>query len=722
MVMCRLRSKSSRAAVAACVAQVALCLNAVTPAHAESHGDGLQIDDYFRLQRITELAMSPDARWLAYVVETPGGADRAPVRRVHLRSLARDNSDVVLDALADAAELVWVPHRQRLAFLSARSGSTQLWSYDLNTKDVHALTRNADPIVSFRFSPEGKVAYTTRKEAAPSASLFEQFRTYEQGILIDPDTTSSHDFLNPRWRSIAKPEPLSLWIASGDTASRVPVPGEPSGDDNAFSWSSDGRSLSVTYIASDMAPALMRSERTSVGNFAVDKARFDVLAKAVAPTGRKVGHSFSGGEWIPGTRKIILRRVTETDPWVSSSFPEWAIVDASVDWESKRPRWHPLEVYPRGLRFIPVSTTRILLTNTVRGVHSLFDLTPADVSASRLMDPLDGSTSLIQFDENFRHFAFVNESLTRPPEIYVARDREPRRLTHLNDGIAQRVRHHAREVNWTSTDGVVVSGWLLEPIHTTERPVPLITHVHGGPAFPFPNAFAPYFSYWPYPLEVYPAHGIAVFMPNYRGTHTYGRTIASGPDRQALDDIITGIRSLIASGVADERRLGISGHSHGALLGPLTMARAGYFRASSFAEGVANGVVMYELMNGQANREIHDATMGGSLYDSPRLYLEQSPDLQFSNLHTPSLFEGGSDAAALLMLGFPKAARRAGMPTEFMVYPQTGHNLTMPKLQKQSAAHNLAWFEFWLLDQECSDVGDIERYRRWREMKASSRN
>src|SRR5690606_3881627 len=107
--------------------------------------------------------------------------------------------------------------------------------------------------------------------------------------------------------------------------------------------------------------------------------------------------------------------------------------------------------------------TRILLVNTVRGVHSLFDLTPAGVLPSQSIDGLDGSSSLIQFDARLRRLAFVNESLTRPPEVYLSGDGGPQRVTSLNDGIAQRVRHHAREVSWRSTDGVTVSGWLLEP-------------------------------------------------------------------------------------------------------------------------------------------------------------------------------------------------------------------------------------------------------------------
>ena len=51
-----------------------------------------------------------------------------------------------------------------------------------------------------------------------------------------------------------------------------------------------------------------------------------------------------------------------------------------------------------------------------------------------------------------------------------------------------------------------------------------------------------------------------------------------------------------------------------------------------FAEGVANQAVMYELMSGDAYREIHDPIVGASLYESPGKYLEQSPDLQFAGL------------------------------------------------------------------------------------------
>jgi len=659
---------------------------------ARAAQSSLAIDDYFRLQRVTALALSDDERWLAYIVEAYA-ADDTPVQRVHLRSLVND-SDTVLEELAGASALAWIPGRLQLAFLSDRSGSAQVWAYDVPSKRAHVLTHSPDPVIGFSFSVGGKhLAYATQAMAAPSKSLYERFREDGQGIVVDAQATSSHDFLNPDWNSTVRPAPPTLWTASAGIVSQVPVPGELANTQPAFSWSSDGRMLSLTYVASDLPEAQLRSERTSVAIFDLKSGHVHTLAKASPPNRGEAGTYYSGGEWIPGTHDILVRRVTETDPWVSDSFPDWAVMNAR---SGKPTQWRPIELYPRGLRFVPVRSDRILLANTHQGTHSLFEVTEKGVTSAALMSGVDGSSSSFEFGRDFRSVVFVNESLTRPPEIYArVRGAPLKKLTALNDDIAHKIQYRSREVEWRSTDGVTIKGWVLEPA-TTRGPGPLITFVHGGPAFAFPNAYAPYFSMWPFPFELFASRGIAVFIPNYRGTHTYGRAIASGSDAQAVNDILTGIQSLVANGVADERRLGICGHSHGAMLGPRAMVAAKNFTASSFAEGVASSVVMYELMSGQANSEIHDAIMGASLYDAPERYLEDSPNLQFAGLKTASLFEAGAYTAGLLMLGFPKAAARAGMPTQFVVYPRTGHNLAIPALMRESAQRNLDWFERWL--------------------------
>lgn len=679
------------------------------------------IDDYFTLKRITELALSSDAQWLAYAVETYSDDSKTHERRVYVRQVTRpDATESAPQLLADATDIAWIPNSSELAFLANRSGTTQVFSYSVASGELRQRTSSADDVERFRYAPDGvNLAYISRPRSDSGESLFWQFRNGTRGIMVDPRSTSSHDFLNPAWHGMVKRPSPALWIESRSGAFRADLPGEPSDSEQGLFWSPDGKRLSITYIAADVPASQLRDQRTSVGVLDIRSRRFQAVATAVAPAAGKPAINFTGGEWLRDRSAVLLRRVTETDPWVSDSFPDWAIAPLRATAAPPGAAWRPIETYPTGLSFLVTADSNILVENTVRGVRSLYVLDGAGLRSYAGVAGLDGSSSLFRFSEDFRQAVFVNQSLVRPPEIYVLEDGKPaRQLTQLNAAVRGKIRFSARGVTWNSADGLTIAGWLLEPDGV--RPStgwPLVTHIHGGPAFAYPDSFAPYFAYWPYPLEVYAAHGIAVFMPNYRGTHSYGRQIAVSTSEQAIADIVSGVQNLVDSGIADAKRLGISGHSHGAVVGPLAMAQAGFFAAASFAEGVANAIVMYELMSEDANRQIHDATLGASLYQAPQRYLAESPDLQFGGVTSASLFEAGSDTAALLMLGFPKAARRAGMPAEFVVYPRTGHNLVIPTLQREAAERNLDWFTFWLLGREDAATTKASQFVRWRGLR-----
>jgi hypothetical protein len=183
------------------------------------------------------------------------------------------------------------------------------------------------------------------------------------------------------------------------------------------------------------------------------------------------------------------------------------------------------------------------------------------------------------------------------------------------------------------------------------------------------------------------------------------------------EGIISGIQSIVARGVADPRRLAISGHSHGAWLGPLVMTRARNFVAASFAESFSNQIVNYVLMNGELNRVVHDRIWGESLYDNPSRYLAASPDMYFDGLSTAILFEGGANSEAIGMLGYPKAASRFGLPFEFVIYPRTGHVILDARMWREEAQRSLDWFRFWLLDEEDPDPSKAAQYQRWRQLR-----
>ena len=683
------------------------------------------VDDYFRLHRIKELAISGDGDWLVYSVETPSLDENRVKRQVYLLSLRKGATSVEVAVGADSHELAWIPGADEFAFLSGTSGTSQVYSYNVRSHSVRQKTRAADSIKRFKFAPDGsRLAYITMAPVDPDSSLFSRLHRVESGVLIDTNTTSLYDFVNPSWgQMVAGSDPSQLWQARGDgEASKLEVPG----DVTDFLWSSDSHFLSIVYIASTVPKSMIgRSQHTSVGAIDIGSGGFHPLFEWRGPVWKQPGEGFLGGEWVPNRPLIVVRRVDEADIWSSGSFPQWTTVNvfaalsSAALWSSGL-HWHGGETYHA--KFFPETEGTSLVENTVNGVRSLFEWSAVRSRLSLVVKGIEGSSSLFSFSTDMGRAVFVNQSLTRPPEIYVWTSGlgAAQRVSQLNVPMSQSCLPRAEKIVWSSVDGKQVSGWLLEPdsARATE-PLPLVTFVHGGPTTVVVDEFAPYFSYWPYPLEIYPEYGIAVFIPNYRGTLSFGREFSSPSrlDGEPVSDIISGIRYLVARGMADPSKLGIAGHSHGAWLGPVAMTRDKVFRATSFSEGAPNLVVSYELMDGNLNRDVQDVKMNGSLYDAPQRYIDASPDLHFDGVTSANLFEGAAESLAVSMLAYGKISSRLGLPTEMVVYPRSDHNLTLPRLQKESAERNLDWFRFWLANEVDDDPTKAEQYRRWRAMR-----
>lgn len=116
-------------------------------------------------------------------------------------------------------------------------------------------------------------------------------------------------------------------------------------------------------------------------------------------------------------------------------------------------------------------------------------------------------------------------------------------------------------IRYRASDGATVHGYLTLPPGMAARAQPLVTLVHGGPWGHVNggyNALA----------QLLANRGVAVFEPNFRGSTGYGEryTVAPGADYgngRVQADIIDGVRWLLAQGVGDPRRLGITGASFG---------------------------------------------------------------------------------------------------------------------------------------------------------------
>ena len=130
--------------------------------------------------------------------------------------------------------------------------------------------------------------------------------------------------------------------------------------------------------------------------------------------------------------------------------------------------------------------------------------------------------------------------------------------------------------SFVSHDGLEITGWLYR---AGAAPGPAMISLHGGPEAQERPIFSPQH-------QVLAAAGVTVFAPNVRGSSGFGRAFVHADDRygrhDAIADVASCARYLVASGVADADRIAVTGRSYG---GYLTLAALVHF-PSLFAAGV----------------------------------------------------------------------------------------------------------------------------------------
>lgn len=705
------------------------------------------VDDYFKLKRVTELSLSSDGSMVAFVSQSQSLDKNTASRTVFVSETSPGAEQKIIDELQGGRSFSWIPGTHKLAYLKTNGDTTELMSYDMTLGKTHRhfgedeFVLGGKRILTYQFSPDGeRVALSTTKSAGTEegvsyydrlqedVSIYDRLHHGDTGVILDSETTWYAHFVRPGLRDFGNPSiPTSniSIIKAGSTIKVLEIPGVV----ESIDWSSDGSKLSLTYFGTftydNGANSTIR--QMAVYNFSTND--FQALFQPYPKDKSDPMAYYSAGPWLPNTNKMIVSKFV----WRNLAFDrhEWAIVDfaKTEEFSSKDVQWQKY-AFPTGnaylpYEFIPTNDGRIYAETTIRAQRSLYDMTDGDPRRASIVEEIDGAISHFQFNRTFNTAVFVNESPTRPPEIFVwRRGEDVRQQTKLNPEISNKAFAEVQEVHWMASDGEEIQGWLLLPKvrKSEDYAFPTLTFVKGGPESVISNEFASYFSVWPYPFEAIADAGIAVFLPNYRGSTTFGADfISQGRIHDGLpsEDIIKGVQHLIEVGIADPNRLAIAGQSHGAWLAPLVMTREKVFQAGSFAEGKQNRMLVYMFTPDSLNRTTHDRLYGNgeSLYDNPQRYIELSPDMNFKGLSTAALFEAGVQGSAAITMGSPKSARRAGMPTEFVAYPQTGHNPTLPGIKKEIAVRNLDWFRFWLQGFEDPAPEKTDQFARWRKMR-----
>lgn len=290
--------------------------------------------------------------------------------------------------------------------------------------------------------------------------------------------------------------------------------------------------------------------------------------------------------------------------------------------------------------------------------------------------------------------ALLGESFTRAPEIAVIRAGEYRTVKSFDQGYGDLAKaiEAVERISWSAPDGREIQGWLLQPKGV--GPHPLVMNIHGGPVWSWRPLWLGRPRYAPFWLLV--QQGYAVFLPNPRGSSGRGQDFA----RQVLGemggadtyDCLSGIDHLVAGGIADPTRLGVTGVSYGGFMASWLITQDSRFAAAVPVSPVTNQVTEHLLSNiPHFVRLFLDDT-----YTNPGgKYFRYSPIMHAHKAKTPTLnICGALDRCtpAEEAAQFHNALLENGVSSVLVTYPEEGHGITHFPAAIDFAARLLVWF------------------------------
>jgi dipeptidyl aminopeptidase/acylaminoacyl peptidase len=638
-----------------------------------------------RVKTVGAVAVSPDARRVAFQVGVAvmDGEKSEWLTHIHVANADGSGPFQLTHGDKSATAPAWSPDGRWLAFLSSRSGKSNIWRIRVDGGEAEQVTDEKGGVTAFQWSPDGKSLAFLMPDP-PTEEEERAAREKRDARVVDDNVKLSRLYVIPLARDSAGKR-VARRLTPGDRNVGAPFGG---GD---FSWAPDGSAIAFSHTRSPSP-----NDWTSADVSLVDVAGGAVRALAASSAAEADPWFSPDGKWIALT--------------VSDNPPTWGFTSRVhlVAAAGGEPR-ALAESYDRQPNIIGWSRDGklVYVTETYRTVDRLSAL-PADGKAPVDISPPDAMVSGAALNPTATHVGFVSQAADRAPEAAISS------LGGFKPSVVSRVQDlppvplgRTEVVTWPAPDGKTIEGLLTYPVgYRTGARVPLLVIVHGGPTGVFTRSFIA--TRGAYPIAAFASEGYAVLRPNVRGSSGYGREFRyanyqdwGGGDYQ---DIMSGVDAMIQRGIADAERLGVMGWSYGGFMTSWIITQTKRFRAASVGAGVTN------LMSFTGTADIPGFIpdyFGGEFWDAFDRWRAHSAMFNVKGVSTPTLIQHGEqDLRVPISQGYElyNALKRQGVPTRMVVYPRQPHGIQEPKLQLDAMKRNLEWFQQWVLGRTVSDA------------------
>lgn len=651
----------------------------------ESGKRAITVEDLITMHRLAEAQLSRDGRWVVFTVATPDMDANRNATNLWMTPAAGGEA-IQLTRTGKDSSPKWSPDGKTIAFLSARSGDSQVYILSMEGGEARPATKLSTGADIVKWSPDGKtIAFTSSvypdcvtRSAGPTNNDDEcnKKRNDEK----EKNKVKAHvaeRLLYRHWTHWNEGPRAHLFVTAADGSSEVKdltpganydVPPDQRGEDSDINFSPDSKEICFTAVTDKV-------EATSTnGDLFVVPVNGGTEPKRITTQ-----PGFDGNPVYSPDGKYIAYHAQLTAGYESD---RWRVM--LFDRASGKSENLTETTFDRGatsLAWSPDSKTIYFLAENETQQPVYVMAAKAGATPKKVMD---GFNAAFELSEDGKTLLLTRTSLTMPSEIFVAASDGTglRQITHANEALLEKLEMNAPETFWfEGAEGTKVEAMLIRPPQfDAKKRYPLLVLLHGGPQTMWSNAWG-----YRWNAEVFSGAGYVTLMINRRGSTGYGQKftdeIMNDWGGKPYVDVMKGVdEALEKFAYIDKTKMAAAGGSYGGYMADWIATHTDRFKALVSHAGIFDKVSMY------ATEELwfEDHDMQGTPWSNPESYHKWAPETYASALgkyKTPTLvFAGEKDYRVpyTQSLEFFSALQRQGVPSKLVVFPDEGHWVLKP--------------------------------------------
>ncbi len=660
----------------------------------EFTGDVMTPEVLWTFGRLSDVQLSPDGKTVLYGITYYSKEQNKGNRELYVTDIA--SKEVVRLTYTSGGEYnaQWRPDGKKIGFLSARSGSMQLWEMNPDGSDPVQISNIEGGITGFKYAPDqSKILFT--KEVKLDKTVHD----------IYPDLPKSsgrliNDLMYRHW---------DTWV---DSYSHI------------FVAAYDGKTLGEAIDIMKNEP--YESPMKPFGG--MEQITFTPDSKAIAYTCRKK----KGKEYSLSTNSDIYLYDIATKKTVNLTKgmlgydvnPVFSPDGTKMAWESMERDGYESDKNRLFVMDMATGEKTYFTKNFDQNVHGLAwdkkgksiyfisdwhavdDIYRLDIKSGKIVKITEGIHDYTSVIPNGKKLIATKMSMSQPIEAYLvdAKKGTEEPLTFVNKELLDRLTMGKVEKRWVkTTDNKQELVWVIYPPHfDPSKKYPALLYCQGGPQ----GTVSQFWSYrWNFQMMA--ANGYIIVAPNRRGLPGFGQEwleeISGDYGGQNMKDYFSAIDLLKKEPFIDENRLGAVGASYG---GYSVYWIAGHNQSKRFKAFIAHDG-MFNLESQYLETDemwFVNWDLGGPFWDknneiAQRTYREASPHRFVQNWNTPILIiHGQKDYRIPVTEGMQAfdAAVLLNVPAQFLYFPDENHWVLKPQngILWQRTFFN--WLDKWL--------------------------